>query len=39
MSINEIQDNIIDEFSQFDDWMDRYSYLIELGNRSEEHTS
>ena len=32
MSINEIQDNIIDEFSQFDDWMDRYSYLIELGN-------
>lgn len=35
MSINEIQDEIIDEFSQFDDWMDRYSLLIELGNDLE----
>lgn len=34
-SINEIQDEIIDEFSQFDDWMDRYSLLIELGNDLE----
>ncbi|MCK4923151.1 MAG: SufE family protein [Bacteroidales bacterium] len=32
MTINEIQDSIIEEFSIFDDWMDRYSYLIELGN-------
>ena len=32
MTINEIQDQIVEEFSVFDDWMDRYSYLIELGN-------
>ena len=32
MTINDIQDEIIDEFSCFDDWMDRYSMLIELGN-------
>jgi cysteine desulfuration protein SufE len=32
MTINEIQDEIILEFSVFDDWMDKYSYLIELGN-------
>lgn len=32
MSINEEQDRIIDEFSVFDEWLDRYSYLIELGN-------
>jgi len=32
MTINEIQDQIIDEFGQFDDWIDRYAYLIELGN-------
>ena len=31
-SINEIQDEIIAEFSDFDDWMDRYAYIIELGN-------
>ena len=31
MSINEIQDAIIDEFSVFDDWLDKYDYLIELG--------
>lgn len=35
MSINQIQDEIIDEFSSFDDWMDRYSLLIELGNELE----
>lgn len=29
--INERQDEIIDEFSLFDDWMDRYEYIIELG--------
>ena len=32
MSINEIQDEIIEEFSQFDDWLDRYSLLIDYGN-------
>lgn len=32
MTINEIQDRIIDEFSDIDDWMDRYAYIIELGN-------
>ena len=32
MSINELQDNIIDEFSAFDDWMDKYALLIDLGN-------
>lgn len=31
MTINEIQDQIIEEFSVFDDWMDKYSYLIDLG--------
>lgn len=30
-SIHEIQDEIIDEFSMFDDWMQRYEYMIELG--------
>jgi cysteine desulfuration protein SufE len=32
MNINEIQDEIIEEFSGFDDWMDRYQLLIDLGN-------
>jgi cysteine desulfuration protein SufE len=32
MSINEIQDEIIEEFSGLDDWMDRYQLLIDLGN-------
>jgi len=32
MTINEKQDQIIDEFSVFDDWMDKYALLIELGN-------
>ena len=32
MTINEIQDEIIEEFSVFDDWMDRYSLLIDMGN-------
>ncbi len=35
MSINEIQDQIIDDFSAFDDWMDKYQMLIELGNNLE----
>lgn len=32
MTINDIQDEIIDEFSGLTDWMDRYAYIIELGN-------
>ena len=32
MTINEKQDEIIEEFSAFDDWMDRYQILIDLGN-------
>ena len=32
MSINELQDEVIAEFSDFDDWMDRYQLLIDLGN-------
>jgi cysteine desulfuration protein SufE len=35
MTINEIQDNIIEEFSMFDDWMDKYALLIDLGNSLE----
>ena len=35
MSINEIQDQIIEEFSMVDDWMDKYQMLIELGNSLE----
>ena len=32
VNINEVQDKIIDEFSIFEDWMDKYALLIELGN-------
>ena len=32
MTINEIQDEIIEEFSGFGDWMDKYQLLIDLGN-------
>jgi cysteine desulfuration protein SufE len=32
MTINEIQKEIVEEFSAFEDWMDKYGYLIELGN-------
>ena len=35
MTINELQDNIIEEFSLFDDWMDKYALLIDLGNSLE----
>jgi len=31
MSIKEIQEEIIEEFNLFDDWMERYEYLIDLG--------
>ena len=30
MTINEIQDQIIEEFSIFDDWLDKYNYIIDL---------
>lgn len=32
MTIKELQDNVIEEFSAFDDWMDKYALLIDLGN-------
>ena len=32
MTIEQIQEEIVQEFSMFEDWMDKYSYLIELGN-------
>ena len=32
MTINELQDEVIEEFSAFDDWMDKYALLIDLGN-------
>ncbi|MDA3883737.1 MAG: SufE family protein [Bacteroidales bacterium] len=32
MTINEIQDTIIEEFTIFDDWLDKYQYLIDLSN-------
>ena len=35
MTINEIQDEIIEEFTGFDDWMDKYQLLIDLGNEQE----
>lgn len=35
MTINDRQDEIIEEFSGFDDWMDKYQLLIDLGNEQE----
>ena len=35
MTINELQDEVIEEFSGFDDWMDKYQLLIDLGNEQE----
>ena len=32
MTINELQESVIDEFSLFDDWMDKYALLIDRGN-------
>ena len=34
-TINEIQDSIIEEFSDFEDWLDRYQLLIDLGGDQE----
>jgi len=31
MTIKEIQEEIVDEFSMFEDWMERYEYIIDLG--------
>ncbi|MCL3779944.1 SufE family protein [Prolixibacteraceae bacterium JC049] len=36
MTLQEIENEIIDEFAVFEDWMDKYSYLIELGNELPE---
>ncbi|TKG92412.1 SufE family protein [Puteibacter caeruleilacunae] len=36
MSLQEIENEIVEEFSVFEDWMDKYSYLIELGNELPE---
>jgi len=33
MTINEKQQEIIDEFADIEDWMDRYGYIIDLGNQ------
>ena len=35
MTINQIQDEIIEEFSGYEEWLDKYEYLIELGNSLE----
>jgi len=32
MNINELQNQIVEEFADFEDWMDKYAYLIEIGN-------
>ena len=32
MTINELQNNVIEEFADFDDWMEKYALLIDLGN-------
>ena len=40
-TINQVQESIIEEFSQFEDWMDKYNYLIDIGKTlpliSEKH--
>ena len=36
MTINQIQNDIVDEFSEVDDWMDRYAMIIDLGNNLPE---
>lgn len=35
MTINEAQDEVIEEFSEFTDWMDKYQLLIDLGNEQK----
>lgn len=36
-SLQDIENEIIDEFSVFDDWLDKYEYIIELGKSQEEY--
>lgn len=36
MTINEAQDEVVEEFQDFDDWMDKYQMLIDLGNDLDE---
>ena len=36
MTINELQDKVVEEFSELTDWMDKYQMLIELGNELEQ---
>jgi cysteine desulfuration protein SufE len=36
MTMKEVQEQIVEEFSAFDDWMDRYTLLIEMGNRLQD---
>ena len=35
MTINELQDEVVEEFSDFDDWMDKYQLLIDLGSEQQ----
>jgi len=35
MSLKEIEENIVEEFSDFDEWLDKYEYIIELGKSLE----
>ena len=35
MTINEIQDEVIEEFCDFEDWMDKYQLIIDLGNEQQ----
>lgn len=37
MTINQTQDEIVEEFSELTDWMDRYAYIIDLGNTLPEY--
>lgn len=37
MTVNQIQDEIIEEFAELTDWMDRYAYIIDLGNTLPEY--
>lgn len=37
MTIEEIEKEIVDEFAVFDDWMDKYAYLIEIGSGHAGH--
>ena len=39
MTLNEVQDQIVEEFSIFDEWLDKYDYLIELSKDCLLYTS